>query len=210
LGNRPYPDRAFDLSFVVTGTFFNSAWKYRERAFRYLLLDSGHLVENLNLALRAEGLFPRMDYDFEDDKISALLALDEEKEVPLVFIHINIKENRPKERFRTAPFFMPCPQGRSREAGFNDIEYKKGRATWRNLKICINAKPPTVVISIPLIRGIVREKLKKGHNFQTFPKTGNVPFAEPAKEPLNPLGSRNAPPWYVLSKEERCEKEDPQ
>jgi hypothetical protein len=29
----------------VTGTFFNSAWKYRERAFRYLLLDSEHLVE---------------------------------------------------------------------------------------------------------------------------------------------------------------------
>jgi hypothetical protein len=27
-------NRAFDLFFVVTGTFFNSAWKYRERAFR--------------------------------------------------------------------------------------------------------------------------------------------------------------------------------
>ena len=102
-------DRAFDLSFVVTGTFFNSAWKYRERAFRYLLLDSGHLVENLNLALRAEGLSPQVDYDFEDDRISALLALDKDKEVPLACVHINIKEDRPKERFKEEPDLSgPC------------------------------------------------------------------------------------------------------
>jgi SagB-type dehydrogenase family enzyme len=91
-------DRTFDLSFVVTGTFFNSAWKYRERAFRYLLLDSGHLVENLSLALGAEGLSPRVDYDFEDDRISALLALDKDKEVPLAWVHVSGKTSGPEER----------------------------------------------------------------------------------------------------------------
>jgi SagB-type dehydrogenase family enzyme len=102
-------DRAFDLSFVVTGTFFNSAWKYRERAFRYLLLDSGHLVENLNLALTAEGLRPSIDYDFEDDKISALLALDKEKEVPLACVHVSGKPFGPGEKFRPVPDFSgPC------------------------------------------------------------------------------------------------------
>jgi len=101
--------RDFDLSFVVTGIFFNSAWKYRERAFRYLLLDSGHLVENLNLALRAEGLSPRVDYDFEDDKISVLLALDQEKEVPLACIHVSGKASGPEERFRPVPDLSgPC------------------------------------------------------------------------------------------------------
>ncbi len=103
------PARTFDLSFVVTGTFFNSAWKYRERAFRYLLLDSGHLVENLNLALKAEGLCPRMDYDFEDDRISALLALDKEKEVPLACVHVSGKAFGPEEKFRPVPDFSgPC------------------------------------------------------------------------------------------------------
>nr|NJM02719.1 SagB/ThcOx family dehydrogenase [Desulfobacula sp.] len=92
--------RDFDLSFVVTGIFFNSAWKYRERAFRYLLLDSGHLVENLNLALRAEGLIPQVDDDFEDDRISALLGLDQDKEVPLAWVRASGKTSGPEERRR--------------------------------------------------------------------------------------------------------------
>lgn len=102
-------DRTLDLSFVVTGIFFNSAWKYRERAFRYLLLDSGHLVENLNLALRVEGLSPQVDYDFEDDRISALLALDKDKEVPLACIHVSGKASGPEEKFRPVPDLSgPC------------------------------------------------------------------------------------------------------
>ncbi|MCA1786972.1 MAG: SagB/ThcOx family dehydrogenase, partial [Desulfobacteraceae bacterium] len=32
-------------SLVITGIFYHAAWKYRERAFRYLLLDAGHLGE---------------------------------------------------------------------------------------------------------------------------------------------------------------------
>jgi len=92
-------DKTLDISFVITGSFFNSAWKYRERAFRYLLLDSGHLIENLFLALKAEGLCSRADYAFDDDKISALLSLDNEKEVPLACIHSGGKERKPGKRF---------------------------------------------------------------------------------------------------------------
>lgn len=76
------------LSFILTGGFFNSAWKYRERAFRYLLLDCGHLTENLFLSLRAEGQSPEIMYDFKDDDISASLCLDNEKEVPLACMHL--------------------------------------------------------------------------------------------------------------------------
>jgi len=32
--------------FLFSAIFFRSAWKYRERAFRYHLLDTGHLIEN--------------------------------------------------------------------------------------------------------------------------------------------------------------------
>ncbi len=102
-------DKAFDISFFITGTFFNSAWKYRERAFRYLLLDSGHLIENLFLALRAQGFCPALDYDFQDDKISAFLSLDNEKEVPLACIHIRKKEQHSERGFNKDPELAgPC------------------------------------------------------------------------------------------------------
>lgn len=76
------------FSIIVTGSFFNSAWKYRERAFRYILLDSGHLLENLSLALKAVGLDFLIDPGMDDDKISRFLSLDTKKEVPLACLNV--------------------------------------------------------------------------------------------------------------------------
>jgi SagB-type dehydrogenase family enzyme len=44
------------LTFVLTAILFRSAWKYRDRSYRYHLLDTGHVLENLVLALKALGL----------------------------------------------------------------------------------------------------------------------------------------------------------
>jgi SagB-type dehydrogenase family enzyme len=69
------------LTFFSTGIFFRSAWKYRERAYRYLLLDTGHLLENLILALNAMGFNVTPSYDFDDRGINRFLGLDDAKEV---------------------------------------------------------------------------------------------------------------------------------
>ncbi|MGC1401779.1 MAG: SagB/ThcOx family dehydrogenase, partial [Thermodesulfobacteriota bacterium] len=62
--------------FLFTAIFFRSAWKYRDRAFRYHLLDAGHLIENLLLALRAKNLPLALTYDFDDPAINRFLGLD--------------------------------------------------------------------------------------------------------------------------------------
>ena len=50
-----FPGRTLsDTCLIISGIFFHSAWKYRERAFRYLLLDAGHLAEALVMAARAK------------------------------------------------------------------------------------------------------------------------------------------------------------
>ena len=71
------------LIFFFTAIFFRSAWKYRERAYRYNLLDTGHLIENLVVALKAEGLPFCLSYDFDDQAINRILGLDEQREVCL-------------------------------------------------------------------------------------------------------------------------------
>jgi len=71
------------LTFFITAIFFRSAWKYRERSYRYHLLDAGHLLENLILALTALGLPNVVTRDFDDDRINRLLGVDEEREVCL-------------------------------------------------------------------------------------------------------------------------------
>ncbi len=72
--------------FMVTASFYNSAWKYRQRAFRYMLLDAGHLVENLGLVLDLYGVSHSVLYDFPDHSLSDLLGLDPDQEVPLACV----------------------------------------------------------------------------------------------------------------------------
>jgi len=71
------------LVFFLTSIFFRSSWKYRERAYRYALLDTGHLAESLVLALRSMRLMFRVQYDFDDRKLNDLLAVDQRREVCL-------------------------------------------------------------------------------------------------------------------------------
>ncbi|MFZ5865548.1 MAG: SagB/ThcOx family dehydrogenase [Thermodesulfobacteriota bacterium] len=71
-------------AFFLTTIFVRSSWKYGERAYRYSLLDTGHLAENLCLALRALELPFELFYDFDDKRINELLGVDQTREACLV------------------------------------------------------------------------------------------------------------------------------
>lgn len=63
-----------EVSLLISGIFFRSAWKYRERAFRYLLLDAGHLIENLVMSLQALGYSLAVHYDSTTTQWGVCLA----------------------------------------------------------------------------------------------------------------------------------------
>jgi SagB-type dehydrogenase family enzyme len=98
---QPPVKRAYQVTFFMTAIFFRSAWKYRDRAYRYHLLDTGHLVEHLNLALKALRIPFGLSYDFDDKKVNHLLGLDETREVTLAVIPVSggdlIPETEKKE-----------------------------------------------------------------------------------------------------------------
>ena len=76
------------LTFFLTAIFFRSAWKYRARAYRYHLLDTGHVLENLILSLKASGFPFEIRFDFDDRQINCVLGLDETLEVALAIIQV--------------------------------------------------------------------------------------------------------------------------
>jgi SagB-type dehydrogenase family enzyme len=76
------------LTFFLTAIFFRSAWKYRDRAYRYHLLDTGHVMENLVMGLKVLRLSHSLSYDFDDERANHLLGLDETKEVCLAVTHV--------------------------------------------------------------------------------------------------------------------------
>lgn len=84
----PYVDhpKTSHAVFFITSIFFRSSWKYRDRAYRYHLLDSGHLLENLVLALKYYNLDYRILMDFDDTGMNAFLKVDDRREVCLASI----------------------------------------------------------------------------------------------------------------------------
>lgn len=76
------------LIFCMSAIFFRSAWKYRKRAYRYHLLDTGHVLENLTLALLSEGYQFDITFAFEDRELNRLLGLDEDLEVALALCRV--------------------------------------------------------------------------------------------------------------------------
>jgi SagB-type dehydrogenase family enzyme len=68
------------LVFIWSAVFQRSAWKYLERAARYVYLDAGHIAENLALAAEALGLGSCQIGAFYDNEMNAILDLDGVKE----------------------------------------------------------------------------------------------------------------------------------
>ncbi len=75
-----------DLALVMTGVFERSAWRYHDRAYRRILLDSGHILGNIALT---SYLFERKAYllgGFIDDNINNLLGLKAQNDEQSLFV----------------------------------------------------------------------------------------------------------------------------
>ena len=74
---------------VLTGLWQRSRWRYHDRAYRRILLDTGHVLGNLVHAAGHEGYQAMVRTRFIDSRLQSLLFLDDEEEgvlalVPLV------------------------------------------------------------------------------------------------------------------------------
>jgi SagB-type dehydrogenase family enzyme len=65
-----------NVVFVWTAIFERSKWKYRQRAYRYVYLDAGHIAQNVALAAVALGLGSCQIAALYDDEVNALLGVD--------------------------------------------------------------------------------------------------------------------------------------
>lgn len=61
---------------VWTAIFERSRWKYKQRAYRYIYLDAGHIVENLALAATALGLGSCQIGALFDDEVNRVVGVD--------------------------------------------------------------------------------------------------------------------------------------
>lgn len=77
-----------DLILLFTGTYGRSAWRYKERAYRRILLDTGHAVGNLLEICRREGMDYALLGGFLDEGLEELLFLGRKEEFPLLGVAV--------------------------------------------------------------------------------------------------------------------------
>lgn len=97
------------LAIAVTATFFRSAWRYQDRAYRRIFLDTGHLLGNIELSGAISDFRPHLIGGFADDVVNQLLYLDAEKEGAIAVIALadllDVKQNLP-----LTPTALPSPR----------------------------------------------------------------------------------------------------
>lgn len=76
------------VCFVVSGIFQRTRWKYHERTYRYVLMEAGHLGQNLYLAATAMGLGVCGIGAFFDDPLNQLLGIDGKEEAALYLVTV--------------------------------------------------------------------------------------------------------------------------
>ena len=73
---------------VLSAVFQRTRWRYRERTYRYVLLEAGHAAQNIYLAATALGLGACAVGAFLDDALSGLLGLDGTDEAALYVLSV--------------------------------------------------------------------------------------------------------------------------
>lgn len=76
------------LVLVLTGIFGRVQWKYADRGYRYMLLEAGHLGQNVYLAATALGLGACAIGAFFDDDLNHLLGVDGRDEAAVYLLSL--------------------------------------------------------------------------------------------------------------------------
>ncbi len=77
---------------ILTGVFDRTRAKYNVRGYRYVLLDVGHVAENLALEAAGLGLGVRLLPHFDDDGLNGALGVDGEQEASLLVVALDTTE----------------------------------------------------------------------------------------------------------------------
>lgn len=73
---------------VMSAVFQRTRWRYRERAYRYVLMEVGHIGQNVYLAATSMGMGACAVGAFLDGQLNDMLGLDGEEEAALYVVSV--------------------------------------------------------------------------------------------------------------------------
>lgn len=98
---------AANILLLFTGVYARSAWRYKERAYRRILLDTGHALGNALEICREMQWDYRLLGGFLDEGLEELLFLTRGEEFPLLGIAVGPRQSLPPD---AGQYPGPAPQ----------------------------------------------------------------------------------------------------
>ncbi len=79
IGLEPYfglEEKANGFIFLISSIYYRSSWKYKNRAFRYCLLDAGHILGSIEASSYLHNKNYDIIYDFDKSSLNQLFNFD--------------------------------------------------------------------------------------------------------------------------------------
>lgn len=86
---QPYVETAA-VVFLISGYYERLRWKYGERAYRYVCMDTGFLGQNLCLVAEALKLGACAIAGFIDDAVEGFLGIDGQDEIAMLLVSVGV------------------------------------------------------------------------------------------------------------------------
>ena len=99
-----------NLILILTSVFHRSSWRYQDRAYRRICLDTGHIMGNIDVITHSCGFKALPIGGFDDGLVNETLLLDENEEQALAIVSlINEKNFEKNETVIKSNFFSALP-----------------------------------------------------------------------------------------------------
>lgn len=95
--------------FFISSIYFRSSWKYKNRAFRYCLLDAGHIIGSMEASAYLYDKDFEVLYDFPKTRLNEFFSFDEKE----FFSSIVIVGDKKEGKINIFEFKIPTLDGAS-------------------------------------------------------------------------------------------------
>lgn len=148
-----------DAVVVLTSVIGRTAYKYRDRAYRYVTADAGHLLENLRVASQSARLQARLAPRFDESLMARTLGVDDVEEIVLAVMELRRTPVAPADA--PSPRYTVPPVGPAPSTGVTGIMHRATSLRLADTDVGDAIALPAPLASDAQVRQVIAERRSK-------------------------------------------------
>jgi SagB-type dehydrogenase family enzyme len=148
-----------EATVVLTSVVRRTAYKYGDRAYRYVVADGGHLLENLRVAGQSAGLQATLAPRFDEARLAQSLGVDGVEESVLAVMELRGKQGAAGNL--SAPRFVVAPPRAESATGVTGMVHQATSLRVASAEAGVTITLPVPQASDAEVARVIRERRSK-------------------------------------------------